>query len=260
MLLGWSDPCDARKPWWSASDLQENEMSELEPRIRAELLSAAVPTVVSLLYKRGYDTAFMPAPKALNPAANTFVGVAFTVRTVPVRKDLVEDQAAGRRPALQGQATNQVGKGDVLVVGMDGETRTAFMGDIMATHFLTKGVAGVVLDGGVSDAAAISKIPLPVFACGTAGYPVTSHRFVLDLQVPIACGGVTVFPGDVIMGDGNGVVVIPRALAPEIAKAAADREKLESWIVAEVAKGRSLAGFYPPTEATMAEYAKVSGA
>jgi regulator of RNase E activity RraA len=234
-------------------------MPTLDATIRDDLLSAAVPTVVSLLYKRGYDTCFMAHPKALNPAANKFVGLAYTVRTVPVRKDLMEAQAKGERPNLQGRATDEVGPGDVLVVALDGETRTAFMGDIMATHFAAKGVAGVVVDGGVSDAAMIATIPIPVFARGTAGFPVTSHRFVLALNEPVACDGVTVFPGDVVMGDGNGVVVIPRALASEIATAAADREKLETWIVEKVKAGRALKGFYPPTEATMEEYRRETG-
>lgn len=226
----------------------------LDSTIRAKLLTVAVPTVVSILYRKGYDTAYMPAPKPLNTSATKFVGTAFTVRTVPTRKDLVEDQAAGRRPNLQAEAVARVSAGDVLVVGMDGETRTAFMGDIMTTHFRVKGVAGVVLDGSVSDAAAISTIDLPVFACGTAGYPVTSHRFVIDLQVPIACGGVTVFPGDVVMGDANGVVVIPAALAAEVADVAEERERLEEWVVDRVREGRPLQGTYPPNEATMAEY------
>jgi regulator of RNase E activity RraA len=231
-----------------------DSFAALLPEIRAKLLTVAVPTVVSTLYRKGYDTSFMAAPKALNPAATKFVGTAFTVRTVPTRKDLVEAQAKGEWPNLQAEATARVQAGDVLVVGMDGETRTAFMGDIMATHFLAKGLAGVVLDGGVSDAAAIATIPLPVFACGTAGFPVTSHRFVVDLQTPIACGGVTVFPGDVVMGDGNGVVVIPRALAAEVADVAEERERLEEWVVERVREGRPLKGTYPPDEATLAEY------
>ena len=93
---------------------------------------------------------------------------------------------AAKRPNLQAQAVADLQAGDVLVVAMDGETRTAFMGDIMTTHFLAKGVVGVVLDGGVSDAAAIAD-PLPVFCCGTAGTPVTSHRLVIELNTPVGC-------------------------------------------------------------------------
>lgn len=223
-------------------------------RIRTLLDGVAVPTVVSLLYRKGLKGMMMQAPKPLNPAAARFVGRAFTVRTIPVREDLVEATARGERPNLQGEATARLGAGDVLVVAMDGETRTAFMGDIMTTHFLAKGAAGAVLDGGVSDAAAIATIPLPVFCCGTAGTPVTSHRLVVELQAPVGCAGVPVFPGDVVFGDPNGVVVIPAHLALEIAQAASDREAFEAWVIAQARTGRPLAGLYPAGEATLREY------
>jgi regulator of RNase E activity RraA len=226
----------------------------LTDEIRRLLSGVAVPTVVSILYRKGLRGMMMQAPKPLNPAATKFVGTAFTVRTIPVREDLVEATARGERPNLQGEAVARVSAGDVLVVAMEGETRTAFMGDIMTTHFLTKGVAGVVLDGGVSDAAAISAIPLPVFCCGTAGTPVTSHRLVVELQAAIGCGSVPVFPGDVVMGDANGVVCIPAHLAAEVAKTAADREAFEEWVLAQARTGRPLAGLYPASEATMREY------
>lgn len=218
------------------------------------LAGVAVPTVVSLLYRKGLRGMMMQAPRPLNPAACRFLGTAFTVRTIPVREDLVEATARGERPNLQAEAVARVAAGDVLVVAMDGETRTAFMGDIMATHFLARGVAGVVLDGGVSDAAAIAAIPLPVFCCGTAGTPVTSHRLVVELQAPIGCAGVPVFPGDVVMGDANGVVCIPAHLVAEVAAAAAERERFEAWVLGEARKGRPLAGLYPANEATLREY------
>lgn len=176
------------------------------------------------------------------------------VRTIPAREDLVEATARGERPNLQAEATARVAKGDVLVVAMAGETRTAFMGDIMTTHFPAKGVAAAVLDGGVSDAAAIARIPFPVFGCGAAGTPVTSHRMVVELQTAVGCAGVAVFPGDAIFGDANGVVCIPRHLVVEVADIAEERERMEEWIIERVREGRALAGTYPPNEATMAEY------
>jgi len=223
-------------------------------RIRKLLDGVAVPTVVSLLYRKGLRGMMMQTPKPLNPAASRFVGRAFTVRTIPVREDLLEATARGERPNLQGEATARLGEGDVLIVAMDGETRTAFMGDIMATHFMAKGAAGVVLDGGVSDAAAIATIPFPLFCCGTAGTPVTSHRLVVELQTAVGCAGVPVFPGDVVFGDPNGVVVIPAHLAEEIAAAAAEREAFEAWVIAQARSGRPLKGLYPANDATMKEY------
>jgi regulator of RNase E activity RraA len=126
--------------------------------LRALLLKAAVPTVVSLLWRKGFRNTFMFGPKPLNPNAVKFAGPAFTVRTIPVREDLVEAQNAGGRPNLQAKSVADIAAGQVLAVAMDGETRTAFMGDIMTTHLMVKGCAGIVLDGGVSDAAAISTM------------------------------------------------------------------------------------------------------
>lgn len=226
----------------------------LSERLRARLLQAAVPTVVSLLWRKGYRNSFMFGPKPLNPAAVKFAGTAFTVRTIPVREDLVEAQNTGARPNLQARSVAEIQPGQVLAVAMDGETRTAFMGDIMTTHLLVKGVAGIVLDGGVSDAAAISTIPLPLFCTGNAATPVTSHRFVIDLNVPVGIAGVPVLPGDVLMGDGNGVVAIPAHMVEEIAEAAAEREIMEEFIVGRVRDGAPLAGTYPPDAQTLAAY------
>lgn len=226
----------------------------LSEPLRALLLQASVPTVVSLLWRKGYRNSFMFGPKPLNPAAVKFAGPAFTVRTIPVREDLVEAQNSGARPNLQARSVAEIQPGQVLAVAMDGETRTAFMGDIMTTHLLVKGVAGIVLDGGVSDAAAISTIPLPLFCTGNAATPVISHRFVIDLNVPVGIAGVPVLPGDVLMGDGNGVVAIPAHMVEEIAEAAAEREIMEAFIVGRVRDGAPLAGTYPPDAETLAAY------
>jgi regulator of RNase E activity RraA len=221
---------------------------------RSRLLQAAVPTVVSLLWRKGFRNTFMFGPSPLNPSAVKFAGTAFTVRTIPVREDLVEAQTAGSRPNLQAQSVADIRAGQVLAVAMDGETRTAFMGDIMTTHLMVKGVSGIVLDGGVSDAAAIASIPIPMFCMGNAATPVTSHRFVIDLNVPVGIAGVPVMPGDVLMGDGNGVVAIPAHMVEEIATAASEREILEEFVVGKVRQGAPLAGTYPPNAETMAEY------
>ncbi len=222
--------------------------------VRRRFLQVAVPTIVSTLWRKGYRNTFLFGPRPLSATAVKFAGPAVTVRTIPVREDLVEAQTRGDRANLQAAAVDRVGAGEVLVVAMGGEDRTAFMGDIMTTHLKVKGVAGVVLDGGVSDAAAIAGIELPVFCLGTAATPVTSHRFVIDVDVPVGCAGVAVLPGDIVVGDGNGVVVIPAALAAEVAVAAADREELEEFVIGKVQAGAPLAGTYPPNEALLAEF------
>jgi regulator of RNase E activity RraA len=221
---------------------------------RARLEQVAVPTVVALLWRKGFRNTLLFGPRPVNPAVTKFVGTAFTVRTIPVREDLVEAQGRGERPNLQAQAVADIGAGEVLVVAMDGEERTAFMGDIMTTHLQVKGVRGVVLDGGVSDAAAIAAIPIPVFCIGNAAIPVTSHRFVIDLNTPIGVAGVPVLPGDVVMGDANGVCVIPAFIAEEIATLATERELLEEFVVGRVRDGAPLAGTYPPNAETLAAF------
>lgn len=227
---------------------------QLAEDIRAKLMQVAVPTIVSLLWRKGFKNTLMFKPKPINPNAVKFVGPAFTVHTVPMREDLVEEQTSGARPNLQGQAVSEIPAGAVLAVAMGGETRTAFMGDIITTHLLVKGVAAVVLDGGVSDTAAISGIPLPVFCMGSAATPVISHRFVIGLNVPVEMDGITIFPGDVLMGDANGVVAIPAAVVAEIAEAGLEREVLEEFVVGKVRDGAPMVGTYPPNEATLAEY------
>jgi regulator of RNase E activity RraA len=230
------------------------DVPTLSDHHRDLLLAASVPAIVSILWRRGYKNTLLVGPKPVNPATVRFAGPARTVHTLPLREDLLADQTEGRRPNLQARSVDQARAGDVLVVAMGGETRTAFMGDIMTTYLRVKGVVAAVLDGGVSDAAAIAGIDMPVFADGNAATPLTSHRFVMDLDVPVSCAGVTIFPGDVLVGDGNGVVAIPLALVPEIAQAAADREALEAFVIEKVRSGAPLAGTYPPNEATLKEY------
>ncbi|NDV00554.1 ribonuclease activity regulator RraA [Pseudoroseicyclus tamaricis] len=230
------------------------EPADFDEALRATLMTSSVPTVASLLWKRGFRNTFLKGPAPLNPACTKFVGPARTVHTLPVREDLLEAQNKGERPNLQGRSVEIVRKGDVLAVAMGGECDTAFMGDIMTTYLAAKGTAAAVLDGGVSDAAAIAGIDMPVFAAANIPRPLTSHRMVMDLDVPIELAGVTVFPGDVMMGDANGIVVIPAAVAPQIAEEAAEREALEAFVTEKVRAGAPLAGTYPPSDAVLEEF------
>ncbi len=228
----------------------------LEPEIRDMLMSSAVPTVVSTLWKNGYKNTFMYRPRALNSNCSRFVGSALTVRTIAAREDIVSSIASGASPNLQAAAVDQLKVGDVLVVAMGGETRTAFMGDIMTTYMKCAGVSGVVLDGSVSDAAAIAQIELPVFCAGNAATPLTSHRMVVEVNGPVECDGVAIYCSDVVMGDANGIVVIPRHMAAEVARIASEREILEEFVISKVRNGAPLSGTYPPNEKTLAEFEK----
>ncbi|MEO1103837.1 MAG: ribonuclease activity regulator RraA [Pseudomonadota bacterium] len=226
----------------------------LDPKLRRQLEATSVPSVVSTLYRMGYANVFVRGPKPLAPAAPTMVGTAFTLRTVPIREDMREAIASGAAENLQKRAFNEIAAGEVLVCEAAGVSDTALLGDMVATSFSVRGVAGIVVDGGVNDRAAIADIGFPVYAAGDASLPFTSHRHITALNAPIGCGGVAVFPGDVLIGDRNGVAAIPAALAAEVADAAYERERLEAFCAKLLRDGAPLATTYPPDEATVAAF------
>lgn len=226
----------------------------LSQDVRAKLASAAVPTVVSTLFRMGFARTFLAHVAPLSAFEGRMVGTAYTMRTIVVREDLRERIAAGDLPNLQAEAFDAVAPGEVLICGAEGVRETALLGDIISTSFMVRGVAGVVVDGSVSDRAAIATLDLPVYCLGDAALPFTSHRHVVELNVPISCDGVPIMPGDVLLGDANGVVCIPRDKAEEVAEIAAERELLETFVVEQVRGGAPLAGTYPPDEATKQAY------
>jgi regulator of RNase E activity RraA len=226
----------------------------LDPDIRDRLGRCSVPSVVSTLYRMGYQNVFLHGVKPLCPSAPVMVGPAMTLRTIPVREDMRDAVAQGRLENLQKQAFEETAAGEVLVCEAAGVTATALLGDMVTTAFKVRGVAGIVVDGGVNDRAAIAAIGLPVYAMGDASLPFTSHRYITALNAPIGCGGVAVFPGDVMIGDGNGVAAIPLALADEVADKALYREQLEAFCAERLRAGAPLGPTYPPDAATIAAF------
>jgi regulator of RNase E activity RraA len=140
------------------------------------------------------------------------------------------------------------------VIDGRGRTEAGVAGDILAARLKVRGVAALVSDGPVRDAAAVAATGLPVYCNGAAAPASLNIHFGADLERPIGCGGVAIFPGDVLVGDGDGVVVVPRALADEVARDGAEQEALEAFLKAKVEAGSSITGTYPPNEATLAEY------
>ncbi|MEM8662719.1 MAG: ribonuclease activity regulator RraA [Pseudomonadota bacterium] len=228
----------------------------LDLHVRRRLVATSVPSVVSTLYRMGYDNVFLRGIKPLAPGAPTMVGTAFTLRTIPIRKDTREAIAGGSAENLQKRAFNEVAPGEGLVCEAAGISETALLGDMVATSFKVRGVSGIVVDGGVNDRAAIEGIGLPVYAAGDASLPFTSHRHITALNAPIGCGGVAIFPGDVLIGDRNGVAAIPAALAAEVAQIAHERELLEAFCAERLREGAPLSTTYPPDEATITAYEK----
>ena len=208
------------------------------------------------LLKRGLRNCFIRGARPLSPVAGRMVGVAYTLRFIPMREDLSGPDVLSDRDYPPRKAIEEVPPGQILIVDARGETSAGVIGGILATRLQKRGAAGVVTDGAVRDASDLAALGLPIFCAGAAAPASLGAHFGADLQVPIACGGVAVLPGDVLLGDGDGVVVIPRALVSEIAADGIEREQREAFLQHRIEAGASTFGTYPPDQATLADYAQ----
>lgn len=226
----------------------------IAPEVFDLLRRASTATITTQLFQRGLRNLFLNGLNPLNPRHCRFVGEAVTLRNIPMREDL-DRLEVFRDPAHpQRKAIESVGPGQVLVVDCRGDLRAGSGGNILLTRLRVRGAAGFVSDGAVRDSPEIAAQPFPVFVAGrSANLNLVVHHAV-DVNVPIACAGVPVFPGDILVADEEGVVVIPRHLAAEVAGPAAGQEDLERFILEKVAGGAALPGTYPPNEQTLAEY------
>jgi regulator of RNase E activity RraA len=225
----------------------------------AALSAVAVPTLSAVLYARGLRTRFLHGVAPAQPEGR-MVGPAYTIRAIPVREDLRDAVAAGRAENLHRRFLSEAPAGAAVVVATGGAARVSVLGDIIATALHRAGVAGVVMDTGVSDLPAVARLPLPVFhAGGSAPVPSGAAVMIVDRGLPVGLADVAVFPDDVMVGDPSGVVCIPRAIAAEVAEEAAEKERLEAWILGEIAAGAGLEGTYPPDAATRARYRTATG-
>lgn len=231
-----------------------SELSPLEPEIRDSLNRASSAVVASQLLKRGLRHASIAGVAPLNPGCARMIGPAFTLRFIPMREDLgvAAHQAVPTNP--QRAAIEQVPSGHVLVIDARGERGSGSLGDILAARLMLRGVAGVVSDGAMRDSVELRQLELPIFCAGSAAPPSFARIMAAGSNQPIGCGGVAVFPGDVVIADADGAVVIPRHLAAEVARDSAEQERMERFVRGRVDRGASTEGLYPPNEATMAAY------
>lgn len=225
--------------------------TDLDAATRRRLESAATATLAAVLQKRGVRTTFLSGLAPIKPGQR-MVGRAHTLRFVPIREDLVETYA----PRLNAQraAIESLLPGEVLVIDARNETEAGTIGDIFAVRAMQLGAAGIVTDGAVRDAAALSRLDIPVYHRGSHGATFRRMHMPVDHQVPIACAGVTIVPGDVIVGDEDGVVVVPAAIADEVAADAEQQELEEAWGMERVAAGESTDGAFPITPARRPEF------
>ena len=219
------------------------------------LRHVSTATLCTQLYKRGFRNVYIQdIVRLTTPSGGNMVGPAFTMRSIPSREDLDQLSAFDNPDHPQRKAIESVPPGHVLVLDCRRETRVASGGQILTTRLQVRGAAGLVSDGPVRDSGAIAEMDFPVFcAGGSAPLNLLLHH-AIDLNVPIGCGGVPVYPGDLMVGDDEGVVVIPRHLADEVAADAVEQEKMEVFILERVQQGAKLAGTYPPNAETKAAF------
>jgi len=221
------------------------------------LKTITTATITMQLLKRGVKNTYMRGVRALNPmqVGERMVGVAYTVRFIPMREDLFDLALLGSPENLARRAIEECPAGGVMVIDARGAADCGTYGDILATRLKIRGVEGVVTDGGVRDAVEIGVIGLPSFAAGPAAPASPTEHVPVGLNEPVACGGVAIYPGDIIVGDSDGVVVIPPALADEVARDGAEQDGIENFIQKLVASGRPVIGTYPPDDGIRKEYA-----
>lgn len=223
-----------------------------ETRRLLELTSTA--TLTTQMFKRGLRNTFVQGVRRLTPGAPVMVGEAFTLRMIPAREDLDHPGMFTDRSHPQRRAIEECPPGAVLVIDCRKNTRGGCLGDILIARLMERGVVGVVTDGAMRDTPQIEPLAFPVYAGGAAAPASFGIHHAVDLDQPLGCGDVAVFPGDVLVGDAEGVVVIPRHLVDEVARDGAEQEQLESWILKEVKSGKGIFGLYPPDDEARARY------
>ena len=223
-------------------------MTKLNPATREKLKSVSTATICTALFKRGFRNQMIQDVLPLDATKPTMVGEAFTLRYIPAREDLNPITVFQDRGHPQRKAVEECPPGAVFVIDSRKDARAASAGSILVTRLMKRGVAGVVTDGGFRDAAEIAKLGMPSFHHRpSAPTNLTIHQ-ALDINVPIGCGDAPVWPGDVIVGDSDGVVVIPAHIANEIADEAVEMTAFEDFVTEMVHEGRSILGLYPATD------------
>ena len=219
----------------------------------AGLAGVSTATITMVLLKHGLRNVWLRGARPLAPGQPRRAGRAFTMRFLPAREDLATPAslASGRSTRA---AIEEMPAGSIVVVDAMGMQDAGVFGDILCARMKVRGVAAIVTDGAMRDVAGVLGTGLPVWCQGVAAPPSVCGLTFVGWQEPVACGGVAVFPGDVIVADDDGAVVIPTALVGPVIAAGAEQERLEAWIMAEVARGVPLLGLYPPDAETRNRY------
>ncbi|RGP35544.1 ribonuclease activity regulator RraA [Pseudotabrizicola alkalilacus] len=227
---------------------QPAESIPLRPESLLLLSRASTATVATLLFKRGYHNAYVQGVAPLAAGKPTMVGPAYTLRYIPTRPDTDPLDAFREPDHPQRVAVEECPVGAVLVMDCRQDASAASAGSILLTRMQVRGAAGVVTDGGIRDATGAGALCMPVFAAKPSAPTNLTKHHAVDIGLPVACGGVAVYPGDIVMGDGDGVMIIPRHLADTIAAESVEMELFEAFVLDEVNRGIPIIGLYPPTD------------
>lgn len=245
----------------SATDLAglPVDFSPLDPAVRAKLERTTAATLATLLHKRGLRGQYVTGARLLAPRDRPMIGPARTLRYVPAREDVDVVAIFADPRHAQRVAVDEAPAGCVLVMDCRMDASAACCGSILFARLVARGCAGLVCDAGVRDAGEIASMDMPCFAAGAIAPTNLARHHAVDINVPVGCGGAPVYPGDIMFGDGDGVIVIPAHLAAELAEEALEMERFEAFALAEVRSGRAVIGLYPPDPETLARYASGRG-
>ncbi|MEP5566478.1 MAG: ribonuclease activity regulator RraA [Halioglobus sp.] len=226
----------------------------MNPETRSILENTSTASIATMLFKRGLRNQFVQGVARVNPNAKRMVGPVYTLRYIPAREDLNPIEIFRDSDHPQRRAVEEIPAEHVLVMDCRQDATAASAGSILATRLAVRGCAGVVTDGGLRDVDDIASLDMPSF-CASPSAPtnLTKHQ-ALDLNVPIGCGGVAVFPNDIAVGDGDGVIIIPAEIADDIASEAKGMEKYEAWVMEQVQAGASIIGLYPMNDDTRVRF------
>jgi regulator of RNase E activity RraA len=230
-----------------------NEEANMDENLREKLMGVSVATLATALFKRGLRNQVLQGVHPLKRKGRNMVGPAFTLRYIPAREDRNQLTEFRKPDHPQRVAVETCPAGHVLVMDSRKDPRAASAGDILVTRLMVRGVAGVVTDGGFRDAAVIGELEIPAYHTRPSSPTNLTLHEALDLNVPIGCGDVAVFPGDIMVGDDDSVIVIPREIAGEVADEAAEMTVYEDFVVEQVKSGVPTIGLYPCTRDEHAE-------
>ena len=217
---------------------------------RARLMRVSTATLTTVLFKRGFHNTFLQQVRLVGGTKANMVGAAYTLRYIPAREDLDGIDAFSDRRHPQRVAVEECPEGQVLVMDSRGDPSAASSGGLLLTRLLKRGVAGVVTDGGFRDTPEIALMDFAAYHQRPSAPTNLIKHHAMDLQLPIACGGVAVYPGDVMVGDAEGVVCIPSNIADAVAVEAYDQTLYEDWVAKRIEEGAGLFGVYPMTDAS----------